>query len=225
MLLDLIKGNTDIVSVILAIPVILFSLSFHEYAHAWAANKMGDQTARNFGRLTLNPAKHLDPVGTLCMLFFGFGWAKPVPVNSRNFEKPKKGMALTAAAGPLSNLLLGFIGMFIFKIVAAVIPDTVSTTFQYNVIQYTVEFLYTFITMNVYLAVFNLLPVPPLDGSRLLSIVLPDKYYFGIMKYERYISLVIIVLLYTGLLSKPLSYLASLIIYGFRWLIGLLPFL
>ncbi len=225
MLLDLIKGNTDIVSVILAIPVILFSLSFHEYAHAWAANKMGDQTARNFGRLTLNPAKHLDPVGTLCMLFFGFGWAKPVPVNSRNFEKPKKGMALTAAAGPLSNLLLGFIGMFIFKIVAAVIPDTVSTTFQYNVIQYTVEFLYTFITMNVYLAVFNLLPVPPLDGSRLLSIVLPDKYYFGIMKYERYISLVIIVLLYTGLLSKPLSYLASLIIYGFSWLIGLLPFL
>ncbi len=225
MLLDLIKGNTDIVSVILAIPVILFSLSFHEYAHAWAANKMGDQTARNFGRLTLNPAKHLDPVGTLCMLFFGFGWAKPVPVNSRNFEKPKKGMALTAAAGPLSNLLLGFIGMFIFKVVAAVIPDTVSSTFQYNVIQYTVEFLYTFITMNVYLAVFNLLPVPPLDGSRLLSIVLPDKYYFGIMKYERYISLVIIVLLYTGLLSKPLSYLASLIIYGFSWLIGLLPFL
>ena len=122
MLIELLKGNTSVlISVILSLPIILFSLSFHEFSHAWVAHKMGDDTARNLGRLTLNPFAHLDPMGALCMLLFGFGWAKPVPITSRNFDKPKKGMALSALAGPVSNLLLGLIGVLLTRIALAVL--------------------------------------------------------------------------------------------------------
>ncbi|MDD6265535.1 MAG: site-2 protease family protein [Clostridia bacterium] len=193
-----------LIQVLLSIPVIIFSLSIHECAHAVAANALGDRTARNMGRMTLNPLKHLDPVGTLLMLICGFGWAKPVPINARNFRygklSPKWGMAVSALAGPFSNLLLGFISYQIFYLSCLQYFETNS---DFWLIVYMLFLV--FATLNTYLAIFNLLPIPPLDGSRILFTFLPARYYFEIMKYERYISIIVMVLLVSGGLSRPLS--------------------
>ncbi|MDD6799318.1 MAG: site-2 protease family protein [Firmicutes bacterium] len=227
MIKSIFQGNFDIIGFLMRIPCILIALSFHEFAHAYSAYKLGDTTARSFGRLTLNPIKHLDLFGTLCMLLFGFGWAKPVPINSRNFKNPRRDIPLTALAGPVMNFLLCFIGVLIFRISIAIY-----TAIGFNVSSFMLDFetislnFWTiFLTLNVYLGVFNLLPVPPLDGSRIFLSFLPDKLYYGIMKYERYIVLVIMLLLYLGWLSKPLAYVSSLIIQAFDFLIGLIPFL
>ena len=115
-------STQEIIAVLFAIPCVLLSLSFHEFAHAWVAYKLGDPTARNMGRLTLNPLKHLDPIGTLFMILFGFGYARPVPINPRYFKDPRKGMALTAAAGPLSNLLLAFLGALLYRLTLLLLP-------------------------------------------------------------------------------------------------------
>lgn len=169
--------------------VVLISLTVHEYCHGYAAYKLGDDTAKNFGRLTLNPLKHLDPIGALCMLFFHIGWAKPVPINARNFKNPKKGFAITALAGPLSNIILGFVFAFLYLLVYALLKDVgfARKDFSYYLASNTLTFLWLFHSINIGLGLFNLLPIPPFDGSRLLNVVLPPKYYFGIMKYERYI--------------------------------------
>lgn len=179
----------NLVYYLLSIIVVLISLTVHEYSHGYAAYKLGDDTAKNFGRLTLNPIKHLDPVGALCMLFFHIGWAKPVPINARNFKDPKKGFAISALAGPLSNLILGFIFAFIYLFVFALLKDVrfMSKDFSYHLAENTLLFLWLFHSINIGLGLFNLLPIPPFDGSRLLNVILPPKYYFGIMKYERYI--------------------------------------
>ena len=168
---------------------VLIALTVHEYCHGYAAYKMGDDTAKNFGRLTLNPLKHLDPIGALCMLFFHIGWAKPVPINARNFKNPKKGFAITALAGPLSNLVLGFFSAFFYLLIIALFWEKAyfAGGFHYHLVDNTILFLGIFFTVNVGLGLFNLIPIPPFDGSRLLNVVLPPKYYFGIMKYERYI--------------------------------------
>ena len=168
---------------------VLISLTVHEYCHGYAAYKMGDSTAKNFGRLTLNPLKHLDPIGALCMLFFHVGWAKPVPINARNFKDPKKGFAITALAGPLSNLILGFFSAFVYLLVFAFLKDVrfESKDFSYYLASNILTFLFLFHSINIGLGLFNLLPIPPFDGSRLLNVFLPPKYYFGIMKYEKYI--------------------------------------
>lgn len=182
-----------IIQILLSLPIVLFSLSFHEASHAYAAYKMGDDTAKNLGRLTLNPLKHLDPVGAVAMLFFGIGWAKPVPIMTRNFEKPKLGMILSAGAGPLSNLVLSIIGVLIYVPVYHFIylphhtnPFVIAITMFFNLFHY----------LNLSLAIFNLLPVPPLDGSRVLLGFLPERLYFGIMKYENYIRLGFIALIF-----------------------------
>ena len=178
----------------------LIALTVHEYCHGYAAYKLGDDTARNFGRLSLNPMKHLDPIGTLCMIFFHFGWAKPVPINARNFKNPKRDFAISAAAGPLSNLILGFFSAFVYLLVLAFAKDIAFTskTFLYHILNNTLIFLYVFHSVNVGLGLFNLLPIPPFDGSRLLNVILPERLYFKVMRYERQIYMGVLVWLVFG---------------------------
>ncbi len=232
MLLDLFNdyrnGVADmpdlLIGAIFTVIVVLLSLSLHECAHGFMAYKLGDPTARNLGRLTLEPTKHLDPIGTLCMLLVGFGWAKPVPVNSRYFKKPRRDMALTAFAGPVANVLLSFIGCLIIHIIASVgNVYSGNSEFVVNLIYFSFMFFSYLHYMNLYLALFNLIPIPPLDGSRIMFLFLPDRLYFGLMKYERYISIAFLVLLYTGILSRPLSFIASYISYGMSMLISFIP--
>ena len=196
---------------LLSLPIILFALSAHEAAHGYVAYRLGDPTARNLGRLTLNPLKHLDPIGFLCMVIFHFGWAKPVPVVTRNFKNPRRDMALTGIAGPITNLLIAFLHVLAVRIFTPIINRVDPMVFQSNtflamVASLFLTFLYTGVTLNLSLAVFNLLPVPPLDGSRFCYVFLPAKWYFGIMKYEQYISIAIMLMLVTGFLDGPLGW-------------------
>ena len=152
--------------IILLIPALVFSLSFHEFAHAWMAYRLGDHTAARLGRLTLNPMSHLDPVGSLSLLLMGFGWAKPVPVDSRYLENPKQDMVKVAAAGPISNIILAVIAALALRLLFStdILTDNIKT------------FLIIFMQINITLAVFNLLPVSPLDGSQILTPFL-EKYF------------------------------------------------
>lgn len=219
MLLDLFTSDNPrlaLISLLLALPAILIALTFHEVAHGWMSHKLGDPTAYNLGRLSLNPLKHLDPIGTLAMLIVGVGWAKPVPVNSRYYKKPKSGMALTALAGPVMNFILAFIGVILTYLFACIAP-----MFEIDYMLYTVifTFFYNFASLNCYLAVFNLLPIPPFDGSRIAFIFLPTEWYFKIMRYERIIMLVVLALLATGSLSGGLGMVSDAILGGMTWLV------
>ena len=176
-----------LISLLLSLPVIMFALSFHETAHGYVAYRCGDPTAHNLGRLTLNPVRHLDPIGFLCMLIFGFGWAKPVPINTRYFKNPKRGMILTALAGPLSNLLLGFVNSILaglFFVLEFTNDNVVLTVFY-------LLFFYGAL-MNYMLMFFNLIPIPPFDGSRIALGVLPEKTYFNLMRHERTLMWIIL---------------------------------
>ena len=229
MLLNLINGSGDmrsyVMGLLLSLPIILLALSLHETAHGYVAYRLGDPTARNLGRLTLNPIKHLDPIGFLCMLFAGFGWANPVPINTRNFKNPRRDLALSAAAGPASNLLLALLFTALYKVFLLVVPNLRFTEASYDtaviVVNIVAQFICLGISLNVSLAVFNLLPVPPLDGSRLFYVFLPPKYYFGVMKYERYISLGIMILLLVGVLDPVLSFVRGGIINLFFLIFGI----
>ncbi len=219
MLLDIFSGNADFLTLIIKLFsrlfVIFCTMPIHEYAHALIATKLGDQTPRLSGRLTLNPMAHISPIGALMIILCGFGYAKPVSVNPRNFKDSKKGMALTAIAGPISNLIMGFIFTFLSVLFGYLKRTTITSAFN-------VFFFYAAI-VNVNLAVFNLLPIPPLDGSRILQLLIPAKYYYKFLQYERYIVIVVFILIVTGILSTPLS-LASSAILNLFTKIASLPF-
>lgn len=221
-----------IIQLLLTLPIIILSLTVHECAHGYIAKKLGDPTAENLGRLTLNPLKHLDPFGVLFMLLFGFGWARPVPVNARNFKKPRRDMALTAVAGPVSNLLLATVFAILYETAYTVMKKSAEAGGGTGTLGMTVMLFFSLgLQLNVFLAIYNMLPVPPFDGSRFFYVFLPVKWYFKVMKYERYIMLGLMALilfesyvLHGGLILGGLSYLSSLLINGMLRLLELLPF-
>ena len=200
--------------------VVFCTLPVHEFAHAWTAVKLGDDTPRLSGRLTLRPMAHIDPIGALMILLVGFGYARPVQVNMRNLIKGRKSFALVALAGPVSNLIMALVFTFFKTLIYVLALNAILPVVAYTVLG---SFFSFAASINISLAVFNLLPIPPLDGSRIANLLLPSKYYFTIMKYERYIMIGMFVLLWTGILSKPLSLLAGLVTVGFDY-IAKLPF-
>lgn len=172
---------------ILRIPAILFALTIHEFSHGWVAMKLGDTTARDQGRLTLNPFAHLDIFGTAMLLFGPFGWAKPVPVNGYNLKEPKKGILLVSLAGPVSNITSAFFFGFLIRFISHFQPSLMNSSLS--------NFLYLSVIINLGISFFNLLPIPPLDGSKILLGLLPDKWIPGYLNKTRYLPMVFMILL------------------------------
>lgn len=195
---------TVVIMLVIARAIVVFlCLPVHELCHGLAAYKLGDDTAKRMGRLSFNPIAHLDPIGTIMIFLFGIGYAKPVPINPLKFKDYRKGVALTALAGPLSNLVMAF--------VAAFVSAAVGYFFQTSAAAQLITLLFSLTaSINISLAVFNLLPIPPLDGSRILGMILPDRLYEKYFRYERVIMIVLMVLLFTGVLNGPLAFLNNI---------------
>jgi Zn-dependent protease len=205
-----------IIGSILASLMLIFIVSpLHELSHAGVALALGDKTPKWQGRITLNPMAHIDWIGSLMIILFGFGWAKPVQVNMRNFKYPKLGMALTALAGPFSNFLVAFIAAIFFVPVAEWCMPIFSSYVgsESYMLEEIVWYLYTtFILLNIYIGLFNLIPIPPLDGSRILSAVLPNRYYFQLMQYERYSFVLFVIVFFVLDVGKYLAVMANNIV-------------
>ncbi len=227
-ILTYIATTPEAIYYLLSVPAILIALTFHEVSHGYMAYKLGDPTARSLGRLSLNPLHHLDPIGAVCMLLFKFGWARPVPINSRYFKNPRRDMALTALAGPLCNLILSFLSLlfyyFAFYGIIALTKNYELSDFSCKFLAYLLLFLNLGHQLNLSLCIFNLIPIPPLDGSRILYVFFPPKYYFGVMKYERYIAIALLALLWTDILDTPLYWITSNITNAMSFIINLIPF-
>ena len=221
---------------LLTLPIALLALSVHETAHGYVAYKLGDPTAYSLGRLTLNPTKHFDPIGLICMVIFRIGWAKPVPINTRYFKNPKRGMALSAAAGPVSNLLLALIFAFLLRLEILLVDAfmqeelitlslvtngaTLAVSGAAKFLSVLAYMLFIGVILNTSLAIFNLIPIPPFDGSRIAHVFLPAKWYFAIMKYEQYIMIAILIMFWflpMRWLSSATNSLASVIL----WIAGM----
>lgn len=195
-------------SVLDGVTIVLSSLLcivIHETCHGLVALWLGDTTARDAGRLTLNPLHHIDIWGLVMMALFKFGWAKPVPVDMRNFKHPKRDMALTALAGPVSNVLLAMVALLLRAVLYYVYGQIGANA----VVEYCISFLEYTAVLSVGLAVFNIIPISPLDGSKVLFALLPDRYYRVLMRYERYGMVVLMILLLVGVLDTPLTFLRS----------------
>lgn len=188
-------GNINIKMLILRAISVLLAISVHEASHGFAAYLLGDRTAKNMGRISINPTRHIDPIGALCLLIFGFGWAKPVMVNSFKFKNPKTGMSLVGLAGPLANFLLALIAGIIIKILYV-------TNCNISLLW---EFMIVLISINVGLGVFNLIPIPPLDGSKIFLSLLPSRLYYDIMKYEHIGWILLVIALGLGVLDPILG--------------------
>ena len=208
----------EMLSSLMASIVLIFVISpLHELAHGFAAIKLGDNTPRYQGRMTLNPLAHIDYTGALMMVLFGFGWAKPVQVNMYNFKNPKRDMAITALAGPLSNFLFAFvIGLFLAPVIKWYYTSQSELAFLlFGIMEYLIIY-------SLYICFFNLIPIAPLDGSRILSAVLPNRYYYAIMRLERYSFLIIVVLFYVLDFGAGISSVAYNIANGFLSLSNLI---
>lgn len=195
--------------------VVFCCLPIHELAHAIIADKCGDDTARLKGRLTIDPFAHLDIFGTIMIFLFGIGYAKPVPVNPAKLKHPRRDMALISLAGPVANLLMSFISITIYYAIVAFFDV------ENNIVDVLATFFYIAASVNSALAIFNLFPIPPLDGSKIFSAILPDKIYFKIMQYDRYIMIGLMVLLFTGVLDGVITFLSS----GLLNIISFIPFI
>ncbi len=196
---------------------IIAIIPIHEFAHAYVAGKMGDNTAGYQGRLDLNPLKHIDPIGCTLILLTGFGWAKPVPVNYNNFRDKKKGVFLTAAAGPAANLILAFVALILAQIcfiVGGIVSIVGSVLLQ-------------LVWTSIYLAVFNLIPLPPLDGWKMASVFIPPKTYYQILQNGQIIQIVFLFLIFSRILTVPLQAISSVIFSGMAEVVMLIftPFL
>ena len=203
-----------LINLLLRVCAALLCITFHELAHGFVADRMGDHTARMQGRLSWNPVRHIDPFGLLMMIVAGVGWAKPVPINPANFKFPKRGMAITALAGPVANFLMAFLflglGSLIYHLVPISIPNAVWYVFSYGML-----FIARCAVLSVGLGLFNLIPIPPLDGSKVVFSLLPDRIYFTLLRYERYIMLALFALVFLGILDGPLQF---CIRYVLHWL-------
>ena len=191
-----------IISLVLSLLAFFISISFHEFAHGFVAYKLGDNTAKINGRLTLNPIKHFDLFAILFFAIFRFGWAKGVPVDSRNFKNEKHGMVYTALAGPVTNVLLCFLFMVFYKFICSV---SFTSMVAYRICYYIAEFFISMVSVNAMLAIFNLIPMPPLDGSKIFLAFLPERLYFKILSYDQFMMIVSLVLVYSGVLDKTVS--------------------
>jgi len=176
-------------NIALMLPAVVLGLTFHEFAHGWVADRLGDRTARYMGRLTVNPAAHVDPIGLLLLFFAGFGWAKPMPVNPYNLRvDPRQGMLLVSLAGPVTNMLLAVISAVVFGALIGL-----NLPYFREIMQYMIH-------INIVLAVFNLIPIPPLDGSKILAGILPGRQGW-LDQLEHYGAILLIILLFTGVLG------------------------
>lgn len=204
---------SELLELLFILPAILISITIHEFAHGYVAYKLGDPTAKNMGRLTLNPLKHIDPVGTLMLVIARFGWAKPVPINPMYFKNVKKGTMLVGIAGPLSNI--------IFAIFLKSILYISVLFFNGNWVLYFIGCVNLMYFLNINLAVFNLIPIPPLDGAKIFGGLLPNKWYYDILVYEKYVGiiLVLIIFMFPQLLNKIMGPITALLDYGIEMLL------
>ena len=196
-------------NLLLSVVPALICITLHELAHGYVAYRLGDDTAKRAGRLTLNPLRHIDIMGLLMMIVFKFGWAKPVPVNMWKFKNPKKGMAITAAAGPIANLLIALVFLFLYGFLFALLHRPGRS------LNWLLEMLYITAYLSIALAIFNIIPIPPLDGSKVLFSCISDRSYTKLMYYERYgmIILLVLVLLLSRTSLDPLSRAAYWVMY------------
>lgn len=197
--------NSQLIQLLVSVPAVLLCLSVHEACHGYMAYALGDPTAKHAGRLTLDPIRHLDPIGTICLLFFHVGWAKPVPVNPGNFKHPRRDIALVSLAGPVSNFLLALVALFLYYPLRLAESSIVMTI---------ALMLYMVAVISIGLGVFNLIPVPPLDGSKILLSFLPRKYEWKFAQYQQYIQFGLLILLVLGVLNTPIRFFVNLIYQG-----------
>ncbi|MBC5737900.1 site-2 protease family protein [Pseudoflavonifractor sp. BIOML-A6] len=188
-----------LVSLLLSAVGVLLCMTVHELCHGLTACRLGDPTAKRMGRLSLNPIKHIDILGFAMLLFVGVGWAKPVPVDMRYFKRPKRDMALTALAGPVSNMVLSFLLLALYSGLVRILPGGLAAYFLLN-------FLSRTAVMSIGLGLFNLLPISPLDGSKILFSLFPDKVYYTILRYERYVMIPLMILMFVGVFDGLLDF-------------------
>lgn len=212
-----------VIEMVLAVIPAIICVTIHEYAHGKVALRLGDDTAKNAGRLTLNPFKHIDIVGLIMMIAFRFGWAKPVPVNMYNFKEPKRGMAITALAGPLSNLAVCIAFLFLYGI-AEFWSGPLSVGMSEGgalVLQGAVRMLYITAYLSLAFAIFNIIPIPPLDGSKVFLSLFGDEFYEKLMRYEKYGMILLLLLVIFGILGNPLRAVTDYLLVSLSFFEGL----